>query len=425
MAMFRLVFQRNFGLAWWGGLVSMLGDWMLSVSLPIAVYELTGSAAAVSTIVVARLLPALLLGPFAGVLVDRWNRQLVMIVTNLLRVPVFLALLLVDSSGQIWVVQVVVFLASCASQFFRPAENALMPELVDDSQLIFANTLNSLNNNIATLLGPAAGGLIAAWGGLSAVAAINASTFLIAAALLSFVRVSSSGRRQVPPPNDGTSRIGNFFREWMDGLRQIPRSKHVSVLFLVAILLAAGNVAFTTLLGPFVVDTLKGGSRELGWLLTAQGAGGIAGGLVLGWVAHRRPPFVLLGWSVLGLGLLDLLLYGYPLFITSIWIAVIIKTVMGLPVALTNATSATLLQQETPAQYRGRIFSALDTSMAIVAIVAAPAAGIVAELVGLVPVLVALASFTILAGMVLITFQRTEDEAFEGDRRRWIRQRNA
>ncbi len=105
----------------------MMGDWVMSIALPIYVYQLTGSALATSGMAVARLLPALLLGSVAGVFVDRWDRKRTMIIANLVFAVIVLPLFALRSADWVWVAYVVSFGRSLISQFFRPAENAFLP----------------------------------------------------------------------------------------------------------------------------------------------------------------------------------------------------------------------------------------------------------------------------------------------------------
>ena len=96
--MLEVLRRRDFALLWFAGLVSLTGDWMLVVALPVTVYELTGSALATGGVLIANRLPALLLGSVAGVFVDRWDRKRPMVVANLVRAPILLLLFAVDSA---------------------------------------------------------------------------------------------------------------------------------------------------------------------------------------------------------------------------------------------------------------------------------------------------------------------------------------
>src|SRR3954453_10790253 len=167
--MLKLLRQRDFSLLWFAGLVSLTGDWMLFVALPIAVYNLTGSALATGGVLIANKVLALLLGSVAGVFVDRWDRKRTMVISNLIRAPVLLLLLFVDSADRVWIVYVVAAVNSAVGQFFRPAEGALLPLLVTEGEIVQANALTGLNDNLSRLAGPALGGLVAVGFGLHGV----------------------------------------------------------------------------------------------------------------------------------------------------------------------------------------------------------------------------------------------------------------
>lgn len=146
--------QRNFALVWFGGLISLTGDWMLIAALPYYVYQQTGSTLATAAMTVVSILPSVFLSSPAGVFADRWDRKRIMVVANVLQMIGVLFLLLVRSGQWLWLVYVVALLQSAIGAFMSPAENALLPRLVDEQHLLSANALNSLNNNLARLLGP-------------------------------------------------------------------------------------------------------------------------------------------------------------------------------------------------------------------------------------------------------------------------------
>ena len=214
--------QRDFTLLWFAGLVSITGDWMLVVALPITVYELTGSALATGAILITNKLAALVLGSIAGVFVDRWDRKRTMVIANLIRGPALLLLLAVDSADRVWLVYVVAAVVSAVGQFFRPAENALLPRLVGKEQLVPANALNALNDNLGRLIGPALGGLVAAWIGLGGVAAVDAASYLVAAAMIAAIAAPTG--RSAHLRSDASAATGTgaaVWHEWLDGLRQV------------------------------------------------------------------------------------------------------------------------------------------------------------------------------------------------------------
>jgi len=123
--------QRDYRLVLSAGLVSLTGDWILRTGLAFQVYVLTGSTLASGGLLLSSFVPMVVLGSLAGVFVDRWDRRRTMIVTNLLHAILLLPLLAVRDENSIWIVYAVVLVQSCLQQFFRPAEQSLIPVLVE------------------------------------------------------------------------------------------------------------------------------------------------------------------------------------------------------------------------------------------------------------------------------------------------------
>ncbi|MDP9369847.1 MAG: MFS transporter, partial [Chloroflexota bacterium] len=224
--------QRDFSLLWFAGLISLTGDWMLVVALPVTVYELTGSALATGGILISNKLAALVLGSVAGVFVDRWDRQRTMVVANLVRSPILLLLVAVDSAERVWIVYVVAAALSAVGQFFRPAENALLPRLVGEEHLVPANALNALNDNLGRLVGPALGDLVAAWAGLGGVVAADVASYLIAAGMIAAITTTTRPERTpLPDAAAVTDTWAAVWREWLAGLRLIRDHPALRVVF--------------------------------------------------------------------------------------------------------------------------------------------------------------------------------------------------
>ena len=202
--------QRDLRLVLTAGVVSMTGDWMLTVGLAFHVYVLTGSTLASAGMLLAAFAPQILLGSLAGVFVDRWDRKRTMIVTNVLLAVGLVPLLFVHSADHVWIVYVVMVWEGAVEQFFGPAEQALLPSLVPDDRLLTANALVGQSRDVARLVGSALGGVAVAAGGLTALALLDAASFVLAALLVGLVRAPGRvarpvERRRRPRPSRGTS----------------------------------------------------------------------------------------------------------------------------------------------------------------------------------------------------------------------------
>src|SRR5215207_8565496 len=196
--------QRNFALLWAGGLISMLGDWLLFIALPFYIYDLTGSTLATGAMFIAETLPILLFGSIGGVFADRWDRKKTMIVADLLRAGLLLLLLVVRSPEWLWAIYLVVFVQSSVGQFFNPAKGALIPQLVDESQLMPANSLNSLGVELTRLIGAPLGGALMALMGLESVVVVDCVSFVVSALLIGLIATPDHKHVQADAPDAGT-----------------------------------------------------------------------------------------------------------------------------------------------------------------------------------------------------------------------------
>ena len=194
-----LLRRRDFGLLWAGGLISETGDWFLLVGLPVWVLQLTGSSLVTATVFLVGLLPGLVVGPLAGVLVDRWDRRRTLVAVSLAQAAFLLPLLAVDGRDRLWIVYLVMAVEASLAQLNDPARNALVPSLVAKADLVGANALIGLNSNLARLVGSPLGGILVEVSGLPGLVIGDAASFLLGAALIALVRSDAGGSRGVAP----------------------------------------------------------------------------------------------------------------------------------------------------------------------------------------------------------------------------------
>jgi MFS family permease len=390
--------QRNFALLWFAGLISIAGDWMLNIALPLYVYQMTGSTLATSTMFIAAMLPNLLFGSVAGVFVDRWDRRRTMVVANLLLAVGLLPLLAVRSTDQLWIIYLVAFFESTVEQFFGPAKDALLPRLVDEKHLVAANSLNSLNNNLARLIGPALGGAAAALIGLGGVALLDAASFVIAALMIALI-VGAPRAEPAAPAATGSpwAAVG---REWLDGLRLIVRGDKLRVIFVLMAITSLGEGVFGVLFVVFVNQILHGGAPEIGWLMSAQAVGGLIGGVVVGWIGHRFAPTRLISIGSVLFGLLDLAIFNYPRFSASFLPAIGLFVAVGVPGVIARTGINTVLQTAVVDEFRGRVFGALGMTASLMMLIGSTVAGTFGDRVGVIPILNIQGGVYVLAGLV-------------------------
>jgi len=364
---------------------------VLSAALPFHVYVLTGSVLATTAMFMARTLPSLILAPFAGVLVDRWDRRTTQIWSDLARGAVVSALIVASSAESIWLVYVVAFMESSISQVARPAVAALVPALVRPEELARANSLSSVRWHMSLILGFPLGGALLALAGFPFVVVIDAISYLVSALLLLGIRPGAY--RFSPTSPDRTKSPGRFRDELVEGFRAVAMRRQVAfpVIVFGAIGIASGVV--NPLLAPFVKTVLNGGPTEFGWLAASQGIGGVAGGILLGrfWHTARRSAVV---FGSMGVGLGLFLMAKIHAF------AIPLLGLAAVPAVVGGVTLQTILQEATEDRLRGRIFALLGTISAAVVLLGAGMSGVLGDRVGIVPTITLGAGIFVAAGIV-------------------------
>jgi MFS family permease len=400
--------QRNFALLWIGQLISMAGDWILLIALPFYIYDLTGSTLAAGGMFMAQNVPRVLLGSVAGVFVDRWDRRRTMIVADVARAVILLPLLLVRSVDWLWLVYVIAFLQTAISQFFGPAERALLPHLVSEADLVGANALNSLSESLTRLVAPALGGALYAALGLTSVVASDSISFAISAVMILLIALP---RTETAPATDASAtgiRWRAIWDEWCDGVRLIGHDRVIRAIFATIATAMVAEGFITVLLIPFVKDVLHQGPTGLGWLLSAQASGGIAGSLLLGRIGKRVSPALLIPLSGILFGIGDLALVNVTRYAPDIAfpLACALIALVGLPIICFFVSLSTLLQVAAGDAFRGRVFGAYMTLTALLTLAGQAVGGVLGDRIGIVPTLTAGACFDLLAGFVALVLLR-------------------
>jgi MFS family permease len=405
----KLFRQRNFSLLWVGQFISVIGDWVLFIALPFYTYSLTGSVLATGAMFIVSTLPRLVLGSVAGVFVDRWDRKRTMIMADVLRVLLVAMLLFVRSRDWLWLIYLSAFLESVVSQFFNPAKSAIIPLLVGEKDLLAANSLNGLSDALTRLVGSALGGALMGWLGFSSVVLLDAGSFLFSALMISLIlmpaRPGFSGVRPetqpaAPPTSDASEASGagilGVWRDWVAGLRLVRQERLLLMLFIVLAVAFLGDSMITVLIVPLVKVLMGGGAQLLGWLMAAQGVGGLLGGLLVGGIGKRFAPRRLSALGLVGTGIIILAVVSIP----HSALVLPLMAVAGLAAAAWLISSEILLQMGTSDQFRGRIFGTLGTTSALAGLVGMLLAGALTDWLGLVPILCISGGLYILSGVL-------------------------
>ena len=348
--------NANFRRLWLGQVVSQLGDWFSYVALYALLFDLTGSATAVASLMVVQMLPIALVGPGAGVVVDRHDRRRILITADIVRGVAILGLLLVRSSGTVWIAYVVTAIAVSASAFFEPARSATVPAIVPREQLMTANAISTGTWSAMLAIGASLGGGIAAWLGRDAAFVMNSASFFISAMFITGMRV--------PPIAGRTQHSG--WHGLVEGLRYMRSHRSVGWVAIVKAgwAVVGGALLLLTVFGDRVFRIGGSGDAGIGILYAARGLGAGAGSFIV-MVLARRDDASLTRWigpSYLAAGAC----YATLAIAPSIWFAAMTVLAAHTFGSMLWVLSNVLLQRAVPDAFRGRVFAAELVALSIV-----------------------------------------------------------
>jgi MFS family permease len=343
----RALRSRNYRLFFTGQTVSLIGTWMTQIATSWLVYRLTGSALLLGVVGFASRIPTFLLGPFAGVWVDRWNRHRTLVVTQVLSMLQSFALAGLALAGIITIREVIwLGLAQgIINAFDMPARQAFVIQMVEDRvDLSNAIALNSSMVNTARLLGPSIAGVIIAAVGEGYCFLIDGFSYLAVIASLLAMRISAVHQTRAQK-----AILHELKEGWAYGTNFVPIR---SILLLLALVSLVG-MQYTVLMPIFAAQVLHGGAHTLGFLMGASGVGALFGAMFL---ASRKSVLGLSGMVPLaaasfGVGLIAL---GLSRFL---WLSLMLMLLVGGAMMIQMAASNTILQTIVQDDKRGRVMS--------------------------------------------------------------------
>jgi MFS family permease len=345
---------RDYRLLLAGQLLSNIGDWLLLVAAPYFVFELTGSTMATGLALTAESVPAVLLGPVAGVFADRWDRRRTMIAVDVLRAAAVLSMLAVHGRSGVWIVYAALTVEAAFSQFFNPSLRALVPNLVGrGAELSAANALSQLVGGIIRLVGGPLGGVLYVFFGFRCVVVLDVASYLLSAGFSVLVRYR--GRPEATSSaEDGAGPIRRrFTTELRAGLGHVGGDADLRTLFGVAMLFFSGNAMLTALLVPYLGGVLHAGAQSLGLLFGALGLGFVLGGPLSRLVTDRRADGAVIATSLAVLAAVFAVSFNVPHLVWD----VVLFTLIGPPAVCFLVTADTSIARRTPDRIQGRVGS--------------------------------------------------------------------
>ncbi len=384
-----------------GQFISGIGDWLYIVAIFVLIYRETGDAALVGLFGAVRVIPYVVLSIPAGLIADRFDRRLVLLVSDLWRGSMMVLLtILVIANTSVVAIAAVAILATCGSAFWYPAFGAYLPNLVtDERQLGPANSAWSSLQNLSFIIGPAVGGLLLAFGGVTVAFIVNALTFVVIAVILWSLppsrphppvpAASEDGRSPALPSTSEPAAGPSVARRPMAGL---------ALIQIMAGFFDSGMQVLTVVLA---INVLQAGEAANGYLNAAIGVGGLLGALGSGVLVLRRSlgAPLLLGGFVFGIGLVILGI------VPVLAVALVALVVAYAGAILLDVVLTTIFQRVVPDELRGRWSGIFQSVFTFAGVGGAFAIPVLVVNVGAAPTLIAAAAVLIVAsvaGRVLI-----------------------
>lgn len=371
----KLLKNRNFMLLATGQAISNVGDFVFGTTLLVWVFSLTHSAGAVSGVLIAQNIPVFVLGPIAGVFVDRWNRRSTMVATDLLRMVFALLPFVVPESLRLPAIYASVFAISAFSRFFMPARMGVMQVIVAPQQQTRAASIGQATFALSFIIGPAIASPLYFLVGPFIACSINAVSFLVSALCLMALRAPRKALH--PYIQSEKSGIRAIASEVYAGFHFIVKSRVLYLVMILALIAFLGVGALNALDIVFVVQRLHVSASLYGPLTAVSGLGTLIGAIVIGIFASRFKPSRLLSVCVLLLGI------GITVYAFQTWfvLALIIYFLSSLPQGGIDIAFGPLILQATPRVMMGRVDSVMETGMSGMGLISLTLAGFLGQFV--------------------------------------------
>jgi MFS family permease len=343
----RALRHRNFRLFFFGQSISMIGNWMTRLATTWLVYQLTHSAMLLGIVSFAGQIVSFLLGPFAGVWVERLERRKLLVWTQALAAVQSLALAALTLAHVITLWEIIALTAfqGVINAFDMPARQSFLVQMVGDrNDLSNAIAINSSMANGARLIGPAIAGLVIAGFGEGGCFLVDGLSYLAVIASLLLMRI---------PRLDAPRSKANMFEQIREGWEYVRSFQPIRTILLLFSLVSLMGYSWSVLLPIFAAQVLHGGAARLGWLMGAAGIGALVSALSL---AVRKSVVGLTRMLQVATAILGgaLILFGLS---HTLWLSLMLMVLVGFGMLQAASVSNTIIQSLVPEDKRARAMS--------------------------------------------------------------------
>lgn len=369
MTRFRDVLKnRDFLCLWVAQVISNFGDRLTQMALVALVYQRTpGSAIALAKLISFTIIPVFLIGPIAGAWVDRLNKRNVMIISDILRGALMLAIPIFIFLHQMIFIYLAVFLAFSLSRFFIPSRMAIIPDIVSKDNLLVANTLADTTHMLGNVMGLVVAGVIVNIKFIGAVGGfyIDAATFFASAALIAMMAQKTFAKDvredlKVTKEALSLSIRKSIFAEIKEGIKYLKQYSQMHFIVYVFFLLMAGLGAISCVIIVFIQESFGTATLDLGLVGMFLVGGLLSGTLLYGKLGQKmeKQRAVLLSFVYTGISviLFTIFVRKYP----NVLVSGLLAWLMGMAVSPIMISVNTMTHETMPEEARGRTFSSLE-----------------------------------------------------------------
>jgi len=359
--------NRNFFLLWLGQIISQLGDRLDQMALIAFVYlRAPGSTIQIAKLLSFTIIPVFLIGPIAGVYVDRWDRRRTMYTCDFLRsILVFIIPFSLFYAKNLLPIYLIVFLSFSIGRFFVPAKMSIVPDLVEEKGLLMANSLINTTGMIAAILGFGISGIIVEWTGAKSGFYLDSLSFLISGTLIFFIAIKAKAKVSLKKISIEIVEVirKSVLQEIKEGILYFISKKDLRFTAWVTFILWSALGAVYVVLITFVQRTLHSATRDFGLLIMFLGIGLFLGSLVYGHfgqkISHHKVIFASLFLSGIMLVIFAFTLQNYPHF----RVAAGLSFILGLLVSPIMIATNTIIHKASDNGMMGKTFSSLEIVM--------------------------------------------------------------
>ncbi len=402
--------NRNFFFLWLGQIISQLGDRLGQMALIAFVYlKAPGSAFEIAKVLSFTIIPVFLIGPLAGVYVDRWDRRRTMYVCDLLRAVLVLTIpLFLFYTKHMSPIYLIIFVVFCLGRFFVPAKLSIIPDLVDNKDLLIANSLVNITGMIAAILGFGISGVLVEWWGARSGFYLDALSFLVSGAFIFLITKRSGATTDIKTVSKEIVEVirKSVLQEIKEGTLYFINNKHIRCTAGVTFILWSALGSIYVVLIVFVQKNLHSATKDLGLLVMFLGIGLFLGSLIYGRFGQRLSHYKIIFSSLILSGIMlvvfALTIHRYPYFL----IAAILSFLLGIMVSPIMIASNTIIHNVSNNEMRGKIFSSMEIVMHVGFLLFMFISGLLAEKFSHTLILVAVGSVFSVLGVVNFIYHR-------------------